>query len=378
MADSKPLVAPGRDHRIDVLRGLCLTMIFINHTPPNVFEGYTNRNFGFSDAAEGFVLLAGVAAGLAYGNDFRKHAYWRGTARIWSRAWTLYLVHILITLLAIAVAAAGAKLGAPDTIRMHGIWFLVEQPLGFLIGLPLLTHQIGYVNILPLYFVLLMILPPLLWATLRWPGRVLLGSLVIWAICGHFKLNFPTYPAEGGWFLSPFSWQVLLVVGVQIGLAQKQGVRMVPVRLWLQWLSGGFLLFCLIWMLWPAFAELMRTGLVFAASAGASELLTSFNKVYLALPRLLHIMALAYFLSTLPILHRWANSKLAAPFALLGRQSLPVFALGTVLAFVVQTIKTEVEGGLLIDTLLIGGGLALQLALAAARQHWPKDPAPKV
>ena len=58
--------AAGRDPRLDVLRGLSLVMIFINHVPGNVYEKFTSRNFGFSDAAEGFVLMSGIAAGLAY------------------------------------------------------------------------------------------------------------------------------------------------------------------------------------------------------------------------------------------------------------------------------------------------------------------------
>ena len=53
-----------RDPRLDVFRGLCLVMIFINHVPGNVYEKFTSRNFGFSDAAEGFVLMSGIAAGL--------------------------------------------------------------------------------------------------------------------------------------------------------------------------------------------------------------------------------------------------------------------------------------------------------------------------
>ena len=77
MADPRHHLAdPGhartaRDPRLDVLRGLCLVMIFINHVPGNALEVLTTRNFGFSDAAEGFVMMSGIAAGIAYGPDFR-------------------------------------------------------------------------------------------------------------------------------------------------------------------------------------------------------------------------------------------------------------------------------------------------------------------
>ena len=87
-----------RDPRLDVFRGLCLVMIFINHVPGNVYEKFTSRNFGFSDAAEGFVLMSGIAAGLAYSADFRAPMrLWQGLARVWKRVWTLYQVHLLTT-----------------------------------------------------------------------------------------------------------------------------------------------------------------------------------------------------------------------------------------------------------------------------------------
>ena len=40
-----------RDTRIDVLRALALLMIFVDHVPGTVFELFTYKNFGFSDAA---------------------------------------------------------------------------------------------------------------------------------------------------------------------------------------------------------------------------------------------------------------------------------------------------------------------------------------
>ncbi|MCB1958712.1 MAG: OpgC domain-containing protein, partial [Rhodocyclaceae bacterium] len=48
MPDRAALQSPARqrDGRIDVLRGLALVMIFINHVPGTVFEHLTNRNFG--------------------------------------------------------------------------------------------------------------------------------------------------------------------------------------------------------------------------------------------------------------------------------------------------------------------------------------------
>src|SRR3979411_1174604 len=55
-----------RDERVDFFRGVALIFIFIDHIPGNTFAKFPLSNFGFADAAEIFVLLAGYAAFLAY------------------------------------------------------------------------------------------------------------------------------------------------------------------------------------------------------------------------------------------------------------------------------------------------------------------------
>ena len=54
-----------RDPRIDAFRGLALIMIIIDHMPGNPWEHLTIRNIGFSDAAEAFFIMSGIAAGIA-------------------------------------------------------------------------------------------------------------------------------------------------------------------------------------------------------------------------------------------------------------------------------------------------------------------------
>ena len=49
-----------REPRVDVLRGFALLCIFVDHIPGDDLNTLTPRNFGFSDAAELFVMLAGA------------------------------------------------------------------------------------------------------------------------------------------------------------------------------------------------------------------------------------------------------------------------------------------------------------------------------
>ena len=97
-----PIEAPRpRDPRIDAFRGVALAMIIITHMPGNPYEDLTIRNFGFSDAAEAFFIMSGIAAGIAYSPAVERWLtgsgrLWDAVGPMWNRAWTLYLVQIAL------------------------------------------------------------------------------------------------------------------------------------------------------------------------------------------------------------------------------------------------------------------------------------------
>lgn len=355
----------GRDPRLDMFRGLALVMIFINHVPGTFYETLTSRNFGFSDAAEAFVFMSGLAAGLAYSGRFVTGPLWPAIAKVWARARQLYFVHLSITMIALAIFAAAALwFGLDAVLEKNNIATVLGFPLQTMIGLPLMTHQLGYLNILPLYIMLLLATPLVIALGLRWPVQTMLGSVLIWAIAGQFRINLPNYPTPGGWFFNPFSWQILFVTGLLSGIAMKQGRRFVPRSSLLFGLCAGFLLLVLLWVKIPEIGEAGRNVLGFFSKLGLPFYITWFDKTFLALPRLLHALALFYVLASLGVVHRIAASRIVAPLRLMGRQGLAVFAAGTVLSLFLQAVKAGVEGGLLLDTLLLGGGLLLLVGLA--------------
>lgn len=367
-----------RDLRLDVLRGACLVMIFINHVPGNDFEAWTSRNFGFSDAAEGFVMISGIAAGLAYSADFRAPMrLWHGLTRIWKRCWTLYLVQMLVTLAALAAVALAVKATGDSRILFENqMGWLWQRPLETLIALPLLLHQFDYLNILPLYILLLLASPVAMIGGWRWPWLVWAGAFAMWALFGITRTSLPLWPMEGNWFFNPMSWQVVFVTGLLIGIAQKDGRRLVPVRWWLQGLAGGYLVFSLVTVLWLDFSRGVGSTLWYLKdTVGFPWLFTDFDKSFLTAPRLLHILALTYVLSSFGWVRRVCGSRLLYPLAVLGRHALPVFAFGSVMAIGLQGLRHGLERDIALDGLLIGTGLALQFALAFAREHWPKPAA---
>lgn len=355
----------GRDDRLDMFRGLALVMIFINHVPGTVYETLTNRNFGFSDAAEAFVFMSGLAAGLAYSNRFRTGNLWAATTKVWARARQLYFVHIVITMLCLAIFAGAANwFGLTEVLTKNNIAALFQKPLSTLVGIPLLSHQLGYLNILPLYMTLLLATPLVIYAGLRKPWLVLVASIALWVVAGQFRFNLPNFPNAGGWFFNPFSWQILFVMGLLSGMAMKVGQRFIPYSPVLFGLAAAVLVFSLLWMKVPPIGKSMNGTLGWLSSLGVPFYFTAFDKTFLSAPRLLHAFALFYVMGSLPIMRKVASAGVVAPLRLMGRQGLAVFATGTVLSMFLQAVRTRREPDLLFDGLLLGGGLLALVALA--------------
>ena len=146
-----------RDHRIDLLRGIALVMIFINHIPGTLWEHATSRNFGFSDAAEGFVLMSGIATGLAYGPAFlRGQPTWAEALRPWRRSLTLWWVHVVVVLSIFALFTLTLNQpGIQEMAEKRNILPVVTDPGLFLPALVTLGHQFAYADILPVYILLM-------------------------------------------------------------------------------------------------------------------------------------------------------------------------------------------------------------------------------
>lgn len=363
------LARKARDRRIDVFRGIALAMIFINHVPGTIYETLTSRNFGFSDAAEAFVFISGTSAALAYAGIMAGPKLWPGVARIWARAWTLYLVHLLVTVWVIGITAATFRWGGDTTLMLRdNVQYFFKDMAGVLTGLPLMTHQVGYVNILPMYAVLLLACPALIIAGCSHPRLTLSGSVALWFLSGTIRLDLPNFPTPGGWFLNPLSWQLLFVLGLLTGLALRKGERFVPRHPALIALAIAILILSLVWVKVPAFADHANAVMGKLATLGLPMVIRDFDKTYLAVPRLFHALALIYLMSALPAVRHLSNSRWVEPIALLGRQALPVFALGSILSFAARSVKLLAGDSFALDSALILAGLVLMYALAWARE----------
>ncbi len=368
--------AASRDLRLDVFRGLALITIFINHVPGNLFEHLTSRNFGFSDAAEAFVLMSGIAVGLAYSRGFSTGPLFEACLRVWRRAGTLYVAHIVSSIVAVALVAAGIlHLGTVEIISRINFTRFLDQPLQTMIGLPLLGHQLGYFNILPMYATLLLASPLYILVGLRSRAWLIAMAIAIWFLAGMFRINMPNYPNPGGWFFNPFSWQLIYAVGIAGGLSMREGQKLVEYKPWLFWACVAFLAASCAWVMLRAGALPGRAYLPF--------FIGDFDKTFLALPRFSHALALAYVLTNLSWVPSLLRLPVFRPVELMGKNGLAVFVTGSVLAIALQILRLRLETGFAQDAVLLGVGLLAQYGVAlffSARKAGPKahpvSPAP--
>jgi hypothetical protein len=345
-----------RDTRIDVFRALALLTIFVNHVPGTIYEHVTHKNFGFSDSAEAFVLISGIAIGLAYGRKFRPGNRLVTAIKAWRRAGVLYVAHIMTTVATLAIfSAAALHFNHPDLLRLINIDVIIDDTPEALLGIATLGHQIGYNNILSMYAVVLLMLPLLLLI-----GRLSLWLMVaisgtLWLLAGIYWIAPVNFPTQGYWFLNPLSWQFLFVIGMAGTLHVLRGGT-IPFNRWLAGAASLYLFISLLWVRIPLWG--------LDTSLGLPTVITGFDKTFLSLTRLLHVLSLAYLIVTIPALANLARTRPDHPLAVLGKHSLPVFIAGTILAMIGQVMKVVSPSSLLLDTVIIATGISLQFGFA--------------
>ena len=92
----------GRDYRLDLLRGFANWTIYLDHIPNNAVNWVTQRNYGFSDAADLFVFISGYTASFVYARIMLERGFIIGGTRLIRRAWQIYVAHIVLLVMYIA------------------------------------------------------------------------------------------------------------------------------------------------------------------------------------------------------------------------------------------------------------------------------------
>jgi len=355
--------SPGRkerDLRIDFFRGLALIFIFVDHIPDNSWARATLQNFGFSDASEVFVLLAGYSAGLAYWSMSERGDFRGAFQRASRRASEIYVWHIGIFIASAILLYAAARLFQyPAYVNNIALAELSKDPLRTLGTAMVLFYQPNQMNILPMYVVLMFWLPVALFLLKRSVVLALAVSVGIWLVANVAGLNLPTHHRNSGWFFNPFAWQLLFTVGAAASVLVRRGVQLPP-RSALLIPAGAYLLFAFIVVApWVAVSWLPDGRLL------PRDLLDPMSKHDLSGWRLLHVLALAYFVAALvPAQAAWLKRPWANVVQTCGKHSLEIFSLGTLLSFFGWIALTQFGSNQMMMLIVNVGGIAIMSVTA--------------
>jgi hypothetical protein len=361
--------APGtssRDLRLDFFRGVALICIFIDHIPGDYLIYFTLSAIGFFDAAEVFIFISGFTAALVYGRTWATRGALIASVQVLRRAWQLYVAHIFLFVIFIAeVSYTVRTFNNPMYNEEMGVGDFLEHPHIAVVQALALQFQPTFLDILPLYIVLLLIFPVLLLCLRHQPLLALIPSALLYLQVQIFNGDMPAYPPGSVWTFNPLAWQFLFVLGAVLGHAGTPSRR----RAWL--MRAAY---------WPALA--------IAALVLVIRLTWTFHGIWEGVPALflrqlwpinkanLSLLRLVSFFALVTLVARWVTPqawflrvRAARPVVLCGRHSLEIFCLSIVLSALGHFLMSEITAGFGMQVAVNVVGIAT-MCLTAAMLDW--------
>lgn len=358
-----------RDLRLDFFRGLALIFIFIDHIPENILSYFTLQAFQFYDAAEVFIFISGYTAALVYGRTLALQGAFYATAQILRRAWQLYVAHIFLFMIFIAeVSYTVTTFNNPmynDEMRVADF---LQEPHVAIVKALLLEFQPTFLDILPLYILLLVIFPVILLGLRLQPLLVLIPSFVVYAAVQAIDVSVPAYPEGHVWYFNPLAWQFLFTAGAALGLGEtRTGRRLRPagaVLLMAIVVAAVGLIIKLSWTIhgvWDPFPGLFLKDL------------WPVNKNNLSPIRLMSFFATVFVVGTLVTANlKFFLSPMARPLVRCGQQSLEIFCFGILLSALGHFVFSEYNSAIVTQLAFNVAGV-LTLCLTAKMIDWYKS-----
>lgn len=300
---------------LDILRGVLLLMMVVNHAP-SPFRIFTDQPIGFFSTAEPFVFVSAFLAGLLFQRRTEKHGFRAAQAATVSRAFRIYRAHLVTLVFAFVV-------GGVFLAQLPGIQHLLDQyfknPGAAMLAATALVFQPPLMDILPMYVLFSLLTPCVFWAANRWGWKkVLLASVGLWLISQFRVREMLLASLKDNSFLNPgpfdlLSWQLLWVGGLMFG---KRAQEERPV-LQLSLRAESILL-----MLAMVFLALRWCTIAMQIDPGKQFWIL--DKWHLGPLRIMNFFVTTWVISKLlPALQRWEIPL--RPLSAVGRNMLPVF-----------------------------------------------------
>jgi hypothetical protein len=216
-----------RDVALDLLRGLAMVILVVNHTQlDSVLETATRS---LLSAAEVLVCVSGVAVGMVFGRRWRTRGARATTTALLLRARTLYLASVTV------VAAVGALRAVPglatDALTVAP-WapgtdrYDASGATDTLLAIVTLGAGPWQFSIMGFFVAVLVATPVVLWALARgWWAAVLAASAAAYLLGRASGVELLPSASEAQFPIA--IWQVLYVPGIVLGWHRETVVAMI-------------------------------------------------------------------------------------------------------------------------------------------------------
>ncbi len=369
---------------VDFFRGAAILVIFWNHLLLLVqTAGYLVRSpfrihYGFSDSAAVFVFLSGLVSGIVYDKVLESKGFLQTQLKALRRAGQIYGGQLITLGVLVACAFIWSDRGSLDPLHRQ-LQDFISHPISEGFGLISLQSCLDYVDILPFYIVILMLVPVVLLGFRKHPVLTLLVSSMMYLVVQVFrvmKLNLWTFD----WFVNPFAWQFLFILGLYVGFRRRNGSFALPRYRSLVALAAAIAVVSFVkipWMQTTLSPALASMGIVSLAALPIPWI----QKDYLEPVYLLHFVSLAYLAwLAAPKIRELVYTSIARPIVITGQHSLFLYCLATILDYVLTHYIVGAGGkawvflvaGLLGCCFIVGTAMAFWWR--PAHQHIPLTP----
>ena len=363
------------DPRLYLLLGIAAWFLFLDHVPHNAVSLLTMRNFGFSGAVDLFVFVGGYTAAILYGRMMLERGFVVTATRVFKRLWQLYAAYIVLFVIYInLIGYVARQSAAPALIGEFNVTGIVDHTVRTLIHGLLLRAKPLNLDVLQLFIVLMAVFPLVLLGMVRRPNVTVAASISLYFAARQLDWNLSAFP-DGHWYLNPFCWQLLFVLGTWLALSGPDQIRAVHK------LQEFAILRAAAW-LYLFLALAVTVAGKFPQAAIVPDLLRELfgpnDRENLAPHRVLHFLALA-FLFTWMVPRDWSGFRWQAllPVIKCGQEWLAVFCAGVFLSFAGHLVLITGPDSLAMQVLvsftgiLIMTGVAYYVSWSKQQDHKP-------
>ena len=299
----------------DILRGILLLMMIVDHSPSQL-RLFTDQPMGFFSSAEGFVFMSAFLAGMLFRRRTDRTGFAAARSATIGRAWRIYRAHLLTVSFAFVIGSFFLR-------ELPGVGNLLDQylsnPAAALVGSAVLLFRPPLMDILPMYIWFSLLTPFAFLAAQRWGWKaVIYTSLAVWLISQMRVSDLLVTASRGIPYieLGPFdiiAWQLLWIIGLFFGQRFQGGAAVIPIPKSLQRVLVAMVIGFFGW----------RWGSIYLG-VDLSNQMWLLDKWHLGPLRLIDFFATAWLISKfLKRLECWIVPF--RPLSLIGQHILPVF-----------------------------------------------------